>query len=188
MTQLGSAGASNPDASAESIGDPIAFIRKEHDRQFEICRELDEMVDFQELEPVAERARSLQRFLSEDLPRHIQDEEADLFPALIHRCEGDVNATIILEQLIAEHELDRGLVEPILAELEAIVRDGAPLRPTRFFMDVGAFVETQRRHLLWENRVVLPLADEVLTNTDKLAVAKGFAERRSGHLGAGRTA
>ncbi len=175
--------AGGSEASADLLDDPIETIRREHDRQFEICGELDDIFNALDLEPVVERARSLQAFLTEDLPRHIEDEEVDLYPALARRCEGDVNVEIILEQLVAEHELDRGLVEPILTELDAIVREGVPLRRTRFYMDVCAFVETQRRHLLWENRVVLPLAERLLTAADKQAVARGFAKRRGGFQG-----
>ena len=178
MTQRDAPVSDAADALAKPLGDPIDFIRQEHDRQLRVCADLDDLFNALELEPVVERVLSLQSFLTEDLPRHIQDEEADLFPALTRRTGDDADTAVILDQLIAEHELDMGLVDPILKEFEAIIRDGVPGDPPRFFMNARMFAETQRRHLIWENRVVLPLADRVLTEADKRALTESLARRR----------
>lgn len=169
----------DPGRLFDPLDDPLELIRREHDRQSQVCDQLDELFNFLGLEPVADWASSLRRFLSEDLPRHIKDEEEDLFPVLTRRCAGHEGLELILAQLTSEHELDMGLVEPILRELETIVEAGAPSNPTRFLADVRAFVETQRRHLIWENRAVLPLAEARLTTEDKKALGRAMAARRS---------
>jgi len=46
-------------------------------------------------------------------------------------------------------------------------------------MNVRAFCEMQRRHLNWENRVVLPLAQTLLTEEDKQDLAQRMVARRS---------
>lgn len=158
--------------------DPIAFILNEHDRQFEICALLENFVGALEPEPSGGEAASLLAFLTEDLPIHIEDEERDLFPLLGSRRGDDENLSVILDQLVAEHELDRGLVEPIVEGLRRIVegRDLPDVR--RFCMDVHAFSAAMRRHINWENRVVIPLAKKALSEEDRARLAARFAARR----------
>lgn len=170
----------------ETPRDPIAFILDEHERQFEICDRLENFVGTLESEPSGQEVQSLLAFLTEDLPVHIDDEERDLFPMLASRGYNDPNLNIILEQLAAEHELDRGLVEPILEELRRIAEDRAPSDSRRFCMEVRAFTEAMRRHINWENRVVVPLARAILSEDDRVRLARHMAERR-GRLARGDT-
>lgn len=158
--------------------DPIEFILDEHNRQFEICAHLENFVGALESEPSARGATSLLGFLTEDLPVHIEDEELDLFPLLASRRGDDENLTVILDQLVAEHELDRGLVEPIVEDLRHIADGRALSDLRRFCMDVRAFTEAMRRHVNWENRVVIPLAERVLNEEDRAHLAARIAARR----------
>jgi hemerythrin-like domain-containing protein len=168
----------SPRLSGRQFADPIAFIRQDHDRQCEICDQLEDMANFLDQPPELKQIESIRSFLTEDLNRHIEDEEIDLFPALARRCKSDPVLDGILYQLASEHELDRGLVDPILKEINMIVENGAARHPMRLVARVHAFVETQRRHLTWENRVVLPLAERQLTDEDKQAMGRSMASRR----------
>ncbi len=170
----------------ETPRDPIAFILDEHDRQFEICDRLEDFVGALESEPSGQEAQSLLAFLTEDLPVHIDDEEQDLFPMLASRGYNDQNLNIILEQLAAEHELDRGLVEPIVEELRRIAEGRVPSDLRRLCMEVRAFTEAMRRHINWENRVVVSLARAILSEEDRTRLARRIAERRQ-HLTRGDT-
>lgn len=164
--------------SPRQFDDPIAFIRQEHDRQCDICDQLEGLVNALDQPPDQTRAKSIRRFLTEDLNRHIQDEEVDLFPALAERCKGYQLVDEILYQLASEHDLDKGLIDPILEGLTAITEGRAAHHPTRLVRSVRAFVETQHRHLAWENRVVLPMAERQLTGEDKQAIGRSMAARR----------
>lgn len=166
------------DLSREQFVDPIAFIRQEHDRQCQICDGLEDMFNTLDQPPAREQARGLRSFLVGDLLHHIEDEEIDLFPALVQRCQNQEGLDEILWQLTSEHELDRELVDLIVKELETIIEQGTALDPVRFSLNVRAFAETQRRHLMWENRVVLPLAEKYLTAQDKAAMGRSMASRR----------
>lgn len=166
--------------TATWIGDPIEFIRQEHSRQFEICDQLEDLPNALDSMLDLDWARSIQSFLFKDLPMHVEDEELDLFPILSERCSGYEGFDLMLSQLTSEHQLDLDLVEPIKAELQVILEAGAPRNRGRLLMHLRAFAETQRRHLLWENRIVLPLAEKHLTVGDREALsAKLTARRRS---------
>ena len=73
---------------------------------------------------------------------------------------------MIIEQLSSEHDLDRDLVEFLVADLKKIAHGHHGAIPARFSINAQAFISTQRRHIEWENRVVLPLAARRLTEDD----------------------
>lgn len=158
--------------------DPIEFILEEHDRQLEICGRLESLITASDSEPSAQWAASSLEYLSEDLPVHIEDEERDLFPMLAARREHDQDLPVILDQLVSEHELDRGLVEPIMEDLRHIAEGRILTDSRRFCMYVRTFTEAMRRHLNWENRVVLPLARRVLSEEDRAHLRDRIAGRR----------
>ncbi len=162
------------------LPDPIQFILQDHDRQVETCGQLEQLVSASETEPTTELAASLLSFLSRDLPLHVEDEELDLFPRLNSRRPPDSNMSEILDQLVAEHETDKGLADLVIKGLRAIAEGEPPEHPFRFQMNVRAFCEMQRRHLNWENRVVVPLAQTLLTEEDKQDLAQRMVARRSG--------
>ncbi len=161
-----------------TLQDPIEFILEEHDRQLEICDRLENLINALEFEPCARMAASLLGFLTEDLPAHIEDEEQDLFPMLASQRGNDQDLAIILDQLVSEHELDRSLVEPIVDSLGQIADGRALADSRRFCMDVRAFSVAMRRHINWENRVVLPAAERNLSEKDRARLGARIANRR----------
>lgn len=92
---------------------------------------------------------------------------------------GKHNLGDILGQLVTEHETDKGLADLIIKGLRAIASGGIPESPIRFQLNVRTFCEMQRRHLNWENRVVLPLAQTQPTVEDKGDLAHRMVSRRS---------
>lgn len=123
-------------------------------------------------------AAALVEFLTTDLPRHIEDEERDLFPLLASRQAHDQDLPVILDQLVSEHELDRDLVEPIVEDLRQIADGLALADARRFCVYARTFTEVMRRHLNWENRVVLPLAERVLSDRDRAELGRNIVDRR----------
>jgi len=162
----------------ETLQDPIEFILEEHDRQLEMCARLEDLVVCLDSGVTARFASFVLDFLTGDLPLHIEDEERDLFPLLANRRENDQNLPVILDQLVSEHELDRDLVEPIIEDLRHIVNDQVLADSKRFCVYARTFTEAMRRHLNWENRVVLPLAERVLSEQDRAELSRSMVDRR----------
>ncbi|MFB3095904.1 MAG: hemerythrin domain-containing protein [Candidatus Acidiferrales bacterium] len=162
----------------ETFGDPLTFIRDDHARQLRMCNLLDAFTEKLELEPVMPLASALLEYLTGDLPLHTEDEERDLRPALERRCEPEDNLDDVLKQLTREHELNRDLVSFMIEDLEALAEGRALSNPVRLMMNVKEFSETQRQHVTWEDRVLLPLARQRLTAEDLAAIARNMAARR----------
>lgn len=157
---------------------PLTAILSEHDRQLVISEWLLQLANDQRLRPVLEEAAALLAFLTRDLPLHHKDEEDDLFPMLRLRCTSEDAIDGILAELDRDHAAESFLIRDIDVDLGVIV-DGRELEnPGRFFTSLRIFAEGQKRHLLWENKVVLPLARRRLTRKDLEALGRNMAARR----------
>lgn len=162
----------------EAFRDPLAFIRDDHSRQLRMCNLLDAFTEKLEVEPVKPLASALLEYLKDDLPFHTEDEERDLLPALERRCEPEDGLEEILKQLSREHELNNDLVAFMVDDLEALAEGRSLTNPVRLVMNVREFSETQRQHVTWEDRVLLPLARQRLTPEDLAEIGRNMAARR----------
>ena len=158
--------------------DPIDWIRRNHDRQLEICHQLENVAKSSEGDRVADWAAAVLAYLTEELPLHFEDEEVDLFPLLLSKPGRSQDLTAVLEQLVSEHDLDSGLIDPVIEHLRLIADGKAPRNKTRFQACVCTLTAELRRHLNWQNRIVLPLADKKLTREDRVELRRRTADRR----------
>ena len=167
---------------AEAFADPLGLILAAHARQRQLCDQFDALVNEHKIEAVAPLAQQLLDFINGDLARHTEDEERDLFPLLRQRCLPEDGIEHVLDQLSAEHELDQDLVDFMIEDLKLLAEGRILPNPIRFLMNAKEFTVTQRRHLSWENRTVLPLAHRRLTADDLAALGRAMAERRGQSL------
>lgn len=66
----------------------------------------------------------------------------------------------------------------IVIDLKVIADRRTLESPMRMFVNVRTLVEAQRRHLAWENGVVLPLAQKRLESGDLEEMGRNMAARR----------
>ncbi len=164
--------------AAKQFLSPLDFIWSEHGRQLMLYDWLGELVNDEQLGPISKEAEKLIAFLTEDLLLHDKDEEEDLFRLLTLRCRPEDGFDGILKELEFEHSLDRVLALHIVIDLEVIADRRTLESPMRMFVNVRTFVEAQRRHLAWENGVVLPLAQKRLEPGDLEEMGRNMAARR----------
>ncbi len=165
--------------TAAQFRDPLGYIRAEHDRQQAIFEALRSVVAEPRDPGARDQSGPVLRYIVEEMPRHIADEEDGLFPLLQERsrpsdCVGDV-----IEMLRWEHEIDQELAAWVQASLRRLVESDPFGAPETFLQDCLAFAETQCRHLTWENQVILPLARARLTRDDLELLGRAMAARRS---------
>lgn len=167
-----------PPLTGERLLRPLEFVLAEHTRQRRVCDWLQGFVDDARASLTTVQARSLLGYLTEDLPGHVLDEELDLFPMLLRRCRPRDRVHEVLAQLSWEHKLDKELVGFIVADLRRLADGFRLANPTRFLSNLRGFAATQRRHLEWEDRVVLPLAQKRLRAEDLEQMGRNMAARR----------
>ena len=177
MTNLELAAIATPRRDVVSL-DPIEVIREDHARQIKICTAIEERAE--EFASGHEPAMllSAMSFFKDELPRHIRDEEDGLFPLLERHAHESQQIARIIKQLRREHEFDDDLVSFILSDLEVMARGHDLPNPIRLVINIRAFSEGLRRHSSWEEAVVLPLAEQYLTQSEKQELQKNMAARR----------
>jgi len=149
-----------------SIDNPLHIIEAEHARQLVLLTTLGKTIEADDTAEMTRLASTLLDFFKHELAAHMELEEKALFPLLKEKCHPSDDLNMILGQLSYEHSLDRDLVEFLVADLEKIAHGHHSAIPSRFYINAQAFIETQRRHINWENQIVLPLARKRLNKDD----------------------
>ena len=89
-----------------------------------------------------------------------------LFPLLRRRAPEGSPLRAIMQQLEAEHAADEGFARELADELQRLVDTGVVRNAEMLGYMLRGFFEHQRRHIDWENGVLLPLARQALTPAD----------------------
>jgi hemerythrin-like domain-containing protein len=158
---------------------PLDFLLAEHYRLRAALTQLDWLARGSMGDGRRKLAKALLRYFLEDYPLHVADEETDFFPLLRQRCAGDASFTVSLETLANEHREDAARLARVVAGLRGVVeaaqRDEIP---PDVAADARAYTDALRRHIAWENAVLLPAARQRLQSADLRRLAQRFAARR----------
>ena len=159
-------------ASIGKIGNPLDFIAEDHMREREVCALIDSLVA---LVPIsAEEHDMVLGFLQEQLPQHLQDEEIDLFPMMLERCDPEEEIDKVIDRLTSDHG-------HAIADAPAVVglmkTQGGDLTPEACNI-LAEFARHARRHLVLENAIIMPIARARLTKADLRIMKRHMHERR----------
>ncbi len=138
--------------------DPLDFILAEHDAHQTMCDLLEEIADSLPDEVNQAKARQASEILKHVLPLHHRIEEEALFPTLMKYADSEDNADEIVARLNDEHVVDEGFAEELIEFLEQLGRGKVLEDANMFGYMLRGFFENYRRHIHWENSVVIPLA------------------------------
>jgi hemerythrin superfamily protein len=144
-----------------------------------IVSRLQAFAELPGLVAAAERARqvaaSTLATFDPSVPDHHKDEEAELFPAVLHSAApGEEHARVaaIVDRLVAEHRA----IEALWKEIKPSLRSAAAGRQAR--VDEAAVAELVRAytaHARFEETQLLPLAEEILGRNDHHMAALGLS-------------
>lgn len=154
---------------------PLNGLANEHMHLREVCGHLDALADSDKAQPVL--ALSARAYIRGVLPNHARDEEEDLFPLLRRRALDDKDLHGTLDRLSQDHR-DIAAARPrVITILERLITDNAaPDAPEA--VRLKHFADLERRHLLVENAVILPLARAYLNGRDLKRLRKRMQARR----------
>lgn len=138
--------------------DPIDLLFAAHDRHEKFCDSMEEIADSLPGNVDKDKALDAARMLKTELPLHHLIEERALFPLVIKYATNDDNMVEIIDRLKEEHEVDEGLSDELVEVLESLGAGNAPDNADMVGYMLRGFFENYRRHVTWENNVVLSLA------------------------------
>jgi hemerythrin-like domain-containing protein len=160
------------------LREPLDYMFADHYRQRMVCDMLDELRTEVESGGCIPGSDVINLYLENDLAFHIADEEESLFPRLRDRCLPEDQLEGVIDILSEEHAKDDLLSTGLKQQLEALAKSGVPQDRDWFIKLSATYVEAQRRHLTWENGVLLPLARKRLNAQDLAELGREMAARR----------
>lgn len=159
------------------VRDPIVVLECEHAALLALCDVLEQIADALPSRVNRVQARRAATQLSVGLPAHMRFEEDDLFPLLRARAYLGSPISSILLLLEQEHEADEGYALEIAEELEILADAGEPRNAEMLGYMLRGFFVSQRRHIQWENVVLLPAAREILRPEDLAGLQQRLGAR-----------
>lgn len=170
---LGTAKPKNVGISA--VESPLDFIVDDHAREREVCALIDRLVSAASLKDA--EMHQILTFLKEQLPQHLADEEIDLFPLMLERCDPEDEIEKVIAQLHSDHGHALADAPAIAAIIQALDKPHSKLSEVES-QQMAEFAYHARRHLTLENAVILPIARARLTDEDLLIMKMHMLERR----------
>lgn len=164
-----------PDRRSGFARNPLDVIAHAHGMQLQMCDAMERIADGLPDDVDRRLCAQVASLLQFDLPLHHQDEEMGLFPILKKRALPEDALEGILDRLAAEHAADNDFASEIAESLDLLGHGGRPANPEMMGYMLRGFFERYRRHVEWENSLVLPLARLRLTPED-LAVLSARME------------
>ena len=158
---------------------PLDLIAHDHALQEQLCDMLEAIADGLPGDIDKRQCREAASALKFDLPLHHRDEEQCLFPPLLERGAATGSLAEVLDQLSREHAKDESFASEVVECLEALAEGGTARTPDMLGYMLRGFFEGYRRHIHWENTLVMPAARRYLTPDDLLRLARGMAENRA---------
>ena len=157
------------------LGTPLEFIHEDHLRERQVCALIDDIA--QDTVPDNDAIFAVLSFLCNELPLHLRDEEEDLFPLLRRRCAPEDEIEKLIKKLHTDHAHADEDTPQIVAVLEELANETrAPDAHER--AELLAFASHARRHLIFENAIILPFARLRLTDIDLETLRIRMCQRR----------
>jgi len=147
--------------------DPIAFLMATHEAQLQLCDQLEAIADSLpgNVDPLA--CRRVAIALRQDVHLHHLDEEEGLFPLMRGHAPEDAALIDMIRRLESEHASDEGFSDELTELLERLSRGEQPHDQEAAGYMLRGFFESFRRHLSFENDVILPRASAMLTQAER---------------------
>ena len=166
--------------TAEPIAEPIAGFSRCHESIFQHLGALAGLPAL--LEPAA-RARTIaeetQRFFRAAVYEHHQEEERELFPAVLASAKAGAEreqVQAIVTQLTAEHREVEAVYERLEPALKKLAKGQEPAQPNaEFAAQVAALVTRYEEHARYEENEFLPLAERILGRNSNHMAALGLS-------------
>jgi hemerythrin-like domain-containing protein len=151
-----------------ACGTPHVFeiLAEEHALQRELCDLLEVIADG--LPHTFDRGRAVVAvsLLEGALPAHTRLEEEALFPAIARRLPASHPVVTSLSVLEDDHAREEAALAEVTEALQAAIADPASTNMEALGYVLRGLFDSLRRHLDFEDRVVVPAAREALTADD----------------------
>lgn len=168
--------------AAPGFDDPLGLLRACHMRIRQRCTLLDRIIEHIGKEGADEQVRQACRqvltYFSTSGKQHHQDEERDLFPALLQACEADKREElrIVVDSLEADHAVMAQAWDALEPALQVLERGAAQTLDAKL---VERFQKLYLPHIDREEIVAFDVAAQCLGATELERIGRNMAKRRN---------
>ncbi len=157
------------------VDNPLDYITEDHMREREICALIDQIVPTARI--TQSELKQMLDFLEQRLPQHLADEEIDLFPMMLRRCDPDDEIEHVIDKLTKDHDHAVTDASDVVRILKNALAQSQTFS-TQECEKMSEFAHHSRRHLILENAIILPIARARLTEDDMHEMKQHMRERR----------
>lgn len=147
-------------------GSLLHIIEQEHGAEMCLCNMLEQLADALPEPLDAEIASAGIATLRHCVRRHIVLEEYYLYPILMKRAKRGEFDEDLLAHISSEHASDESHAHEAADEMEEALSLGHVPKPEMLGYMLRGFFEARRRHISWENAIIIPLARQRLSKSD----------------------
>ena len=168
-------------ALAADFDHPLEMLKACHERMRTQCDTLRRLAAHLSAhrcdDPARQAVTNVIRFFGSAGRHHHEDEESDLFPAMIAAATGlnTERIALLVQKLEVEHRELEQACKSLCSDLEKIARGEAA---TLDELEVNRFNTVYRAHSALEDAALIPLAAMVLSGPELAAVGRSMARRR----------
>ncbi len=165
-----------PPPEAFDFADPLGVLRACHARILAHCNMLEQLVPHIGQQGVDEEARrainTLVHYFSTGAAQHYRDKQTDLFPVLNRQ---SLKLADIIHRLRVEHEQ----LDSLWNKIEKDLKTPASLADnSAFSTQVEQFCSGYRKHIAYEDKELLGIAQHILSQRQLEELGKSMARRR----------
>ena len=157
------------------LATPLEFLCEDHMRERQVCSAIDSLAVSMSFDHSA--AKTVLRFLNEELNLHMRDEAEDLFPLLARRCPAEDGIGPAIARICTDLDAATRLLPGLRAALARCLDTGSDLSLGERQL-LTRFAGHVRRHLAAENAILLPIARARLTRRDLQTLSRQMRTRR----------
>lgn len=161
------------------LAKPLEFLFQDHLRERQICGVIDGLVGAKAFDAPA--ARSVLRFVNEELNVHMRDDTEDLYPLLTRRCTAEDNIGGAIARITTALSDACRLLPDLRAALARCLDAGSELSAAEREV-LARFSGHLRHHLAAENAILLPIARARLSRRDLQKLSSRMQSRRGLNL------
>lgn len=158
---------------------PLEIIEHAHLAQNELCDALERIADGLPDDIDKRICAWSAAQLKFEVPLHHRDEDEALFPQLRRRAWPSDGMDAILDRLSREHDSDTDLGSELVEWLDQLAEGKRLANPDMVGYMLRGFFESYRRHINWENTLVMPVARRRLSKEDFAFIAEVMERNRA---------
>lgn len=160
-----------PALPPELLDLPLEYLIADHDRHRAVCAYLRQVARDEKIDGTS--AREIARFLRDELKPHFEDERLLLYPTLRSRSADDLDFIRSLQEVEACHTGSEAFIDDLVDRLGSLpAHDLSPISH-ELSERLTAYVEREHQSLMFENAVIMVIAEVRLRKNDieKLRIA-----------------